>query len=122
MNNPMTFPLHVAAMLIVGACAPSLSSASPPSPMEGCARTFAATLIEPPIADGHYEIQFLNRGVVMSEADYDAGRTTYDLVASERSTGSILAKGRCTVNDKDAVIALTKEPTGVEAAALLAAD
>jgi hypothetical protein len=82
MNNPMTLPLHFAAMLIVGACAPSLSSASPPSPMEGCARTFASTLIEPPIADGHYEIQFLNRGVVMSEAE-PAGVDATALLAAD---------------------------------------
>jgi hypothetical protein len=79
-------------------------------------------LIKPAIADGHYEVQFLNRGFVISEADYDAGRTTYDLVANTPGTGSAVAKGRCTVNDKDAVIALTKEPLGGDATALLAAD
>jgi hypothetical protein len=77
-----------------------------PVPMQRCTDGFTASATLPENAADNYDILFPNKGVVTEEANYEAGRTTYNLVARDRKTGAIVANGECIVDANDTVVAL----------------
>jgi hypothetical protein len=83
-----------------------------PVPMQRCSDGFTSSVTLPANAAEDYDILFPNKGVVTEEANYDAGRTTYNLVARDRKTGAVVASGECIVDANDAVVSLSINSQG----------
>jgi hypothetical protein len=88
--------------------------------ISACERVFAAGLSTRVIPPAGYRITFSNRGYVESEAQFEAGLYSYDVVARDRRSGVALASATCTVDEHGAITALSYVPLKVSAAAFAA--
>jgi hypothetical protein len=93
-------------------------AASDDAALAACQKVFAAGLSTRVIPSAGYRITFANRGYVDSEAQYEAGTYTYDLVALDRRNGVAFAGATCIVDEEGAVTAMQYVPLTVGAPAL----
>jgi hypothetical protein len=88
--------------------------------LTACEKVFAAGLSTRVVPPAGYRITFANRGYVESEAQFEAGLYSYDIVARDRRNGAMLASATCTVDEHGAITALSYVPLTAAAAALAA--
>ena len=113
----MYLRLIAIAATVAATLHPALSHAgSDEVALSACEKVFAAGLSTRDIPPAGYRITFSNRGYVESEAQFEAGLYSYDIVARDRSSGAALASATCTVDGHGAITALSYVPLTAGAA------
>ncbi len=108
--------IALAGIAAAAAIHPTLSrAASDDAALTVCEKVFAAGIAGRVIPAVGYRVTFANRGYIETEAQYDAGLYTYDLVARDRKTGIPFASATCTVDEQGAITALSYVPLTVGA-------
>ncbi len=109
------------AVATAAAAAPQSATATPDkAALRACETVFVAGLAPREIPAAGYRVTFVNRGYVETEAQYDAGTYTYDVLALDRNDVAFAA-GKCVVDEQGALTALTYEPVSDATPALAAA-
>jgi hypothetical protein len=110
----LTITAAIAAVMLAG-----VATASPGEPaITVCSRMLEASLPHPEGVALQFRIEFLNKGHVDTEQEYEAGEITYDLRAVEAGSGRAVAAAACTVNEDGTVIAMLLEPRAAGAPSL----
>jgi hypothetical protein len=99
------------ALATICALAPVISAAAPENAaLNACARAFAASLASPGAGAPAYKVAYGGDHYVGSVAAFYSREYTFNLSASDKKTGMVIAQASCAADKLGAVIALTPRP------------